>query len=224
MAIRISISIATFAYAGVEIIAASALEARWSRSQRRLENGREIFFIGKTIKFTSIYFSFLAAVAYTLSGLFTSFDISRRDCNLPHLSWIERPWDCDGNDFIRSSSALVIVAVKSRINNLGHMFNAFLVFTAVTCANTNLFVASRTLFGLTARLDGGSGQPWYVRCLAYFGKTDSRKVPMRAVIFSALAFCWVPPLELIGKEKGTVGANEKVGTRLLKIRQTFAKH
>jgi amino acid transporter len=49
---------------------------------------------------------------------------------------------------------------------------------------------------LTSRLDDGPHQPWYLRAMAYFGKTDTHSVPRRAMIFSAFAFWWVPFLQL----------------------------
>lgn len=65
-----------------------------------------------------------------------------------------------------------------------------------TVSVTNLYVASRSLFGLTSRLDDGPGQPWLLQALAWLGKTNKHKVPMRAMIVSALAFVWVPFLKL----------------------------
>lgn len=223
---RMSISIATFAYVGVEVVAASALETRWSNTRRRTQTGQEVFFIGKTIKFTAIFFPFLAAISYALSGLLTSLNIPRDHCSLPRLSWVHKPQRCF-NDTVASRSAFIINAAESGIPHLSNVFNAFLVFTAVTCANTNLFVASRSLFGLTARLDGGSRQKWYIRFLAFFGKTNRHKVPMRAVVFSAVVFCWVPPLQVLGKKRQTSageveGANDKVGRHLLNISETHS--
>ncbi|KAF7543276.1 hypothetical protein G7Z17_g10869 [Cylindrodendrum hubeiense] len=194
-ALFMSTSIATFAYVGVEVVAASALEARWSNSQRPAPAGEEVPFIRRTVKFSAVFFSLLAVGAYTLSGLLTSLDIPWDDCRLPRLSWVEAP-HCD--NAINSTSAFVIIADESKIQNLDDVFNAFLVFTAVTCGSATLFVASRSLFGLTARLDGGSTQPWYIRILALFGKTNRHKVPVRAVILSAGAFFWLPPLQLLG--------------------------
>lgn len=204
-------SIATFAYVGVEIVAASALEVEWpkkiveARTNSDLARPSNDTLIGKTVKFSAIFISVLATIAYSLSGLLATFDIARDDCQLPRLSWINATaTSCQVSSSSPSSpgtntaSAFVAIAYQSRVPHLADVFNAFLVFTCLTCANTNLYVASRTLFGLTSRLDGGTGQPWVLRLLAWFGRTNHRKVPMRAMIFSALAFCWVPFLQLSG--------------------------
>jgi amino acid transporter len=201
------LSIATFAYVGVEIVAASALESALGTHRQRLDstsveamqhNG---ILIGSTVKFSSMYFSLLATLAYSLSGLLVSFDIPWNHCNLPRLSWISTTTEClPSAPGIQTdtASAFVVIAAESMIPHLHNVFNAFLVFTCITCASTNLYVASRALFGLTSRLDGGRGQPWYIQILAFLGRTNTRKVPIRAMISSAAAFVWVPFLQLRG--------------------------
>lgn len=200
-----SLSIASFAYVGVEIVAASALEARWPQKEDRIatdlsQRSSEGLLIGKTVKFSAVFISVLATGAYTLGGLLATFNMPRDHCRLPRLSWTEN--ECTSSDkgdlLGATTSAFVAIAKESGVLHLDHVFNVFLVFTALTCANTNLYVASRSLFGLTSRLDGGLGQPRLLRVLAWFGRTNHRKVPMRAMIFSAVAFCWVPFLQLKG--------------------------
>ncbi|KAL4959993.1 amino acid permease/ SLC12A domain-containing protein [Aspergillus stella-maris] len=187
------LSIATYAYVGVEVVAASALEGS----------------IGKTVKHSSRWISLWATGAYTLSGFLLSFTISYDHCSLPRLSWLDRDarnclWPTETR---YTSSAFVEIAAESLIPKLDNVFNVFLVFTCITCASTNLYVASRTLFGLTSRLDGGSGQRWHLRILAYFGRTNSFGVPLRAMILSAAAFFWVPYLQL----QGGTGTDTSIG-------------
>lgn len=207
---RMSISIATFAYVGVEIVAASALEVQWPRrvktdlscsSQRSNDT-----LIGNTVKFSAIWISVMATLAYTLTSVLATLEISWDDCQLPRLSWVtiiecsspSTPANSSVETGIgaKTSSVFVAIASRSQIPHLGDIFNMFLVFTCLSCASTNLYVASRTLFGLTSRLDDGPRQPWYLRAMAYFGKTDDYSVPRRAMIFSAFAFWWVPFLQL----------------------------
>ncbi|KAF9872800.1 amino acid permease [Colletotrichum karsti] len=214
VALLMSLSIAAFAYVGVEIVAASALEAKWPEPRRHLtqqdpqddsQRSSPETLIGRTVKFSAIFISVLVAVAYTLSGMLVSLNIEPNDCALPHLSWVKNTTSCEwmvpehrNTHRNSTSSAFVVIAGRSSARVLDHVFNFFLVFTALTCANTNLYVASRSLFGLTSRLDGGAGQPWVLRTLAWFGRTNSRKVPLRAMVFSALAFWWVPFLQISG--------------------------
>lgn len=200
-----SLSISSFAFVGVEVVAASALEARWPRKKFRKGNAScrtdGDLLIGQTVKFSSVYIPVLATIAYVIAGVLASFNIRRDDKRLPRLSWVAN-LEADGNTTYTSklqgktTSAFVAIATESNIPHLNDVFNVFLVFTALTCAMTNLYVASRALFGLTTRLDSSGEQTFFLRCLAWFGKTNSRKVPMRAMIFSAVAFWWVPFLQL----------------------------
>lgn len=209
-----SISIATFAYVGIEIVAASALEAQWPRrteseklspSSDNIPHRSKDTLIGKTVKFSATWISVLAAIAYTLTGVLATLEIKWNDCQLPRLSWLTSTsasntecYSSPGTSYTNTSSAFVVIAHQSTIPHLADVFNVFLVFTCLSCASTNLYVASRALFGLTSRLDDGCEQPWYLRVWAYFGKTDRYGVPRRAMILSAFAFWWVPFLQLRG--------------------------
>ncbi|KAK3341964.1 putative proline-specific permease [Lasiosphaeria hispida] len=196
-ALMISLSIAMFAYVGVEIVAASALEAKWPERHDRTNSdmSRRSYdtLIGSSVKFSAVYIPVLAAIAYSISGVLVTLDIDRDDSSLPRLSWIDHT---DTQNNLNTTSAFVLIAAKRGPKALADAFNVFLIFTALSCANTNLYVSSRMLFGLTSRLEGGSGQPMILRGLAYFGRTNRRKVPMRAMILSALAFWWVPFMQL----------------------------
>ncbi|KAK8138796.1 amino acid permease/ SLC12A domain-containing protein [Apiospora sp. TS-2023a] len=209
-ALFICLSIASFAYVGVEIVAACALEVRWPKTEDRRAStdlshrSQSETLIGRTIKFSAIYIPLLATVAYTIGGLLASFNIRWDDPQLPRLSWTREDHEANGSDNTQAEAIGVnntqsaFVAIAKGINTpLANCINAFLIFTALTCASTNLYVASRSLFALTSRLDDGPGQPWYLRVFAYFGKTNNRKVPMRAMVLSALAFCWIPFLHLV---------------------------
>jgi amino acid transporter len=200
-----AMSIASFAYVGVEIVAASALEVQWPKTKGDGRVGtdmsrrsREALLVGKVVKFSATWIPILATVAYTFAGTLATLDISRVDPRLPRLSWLN--WDSEAHH--RGETTSVFVAIGQNAKSIPHLddvFNTFLVFTAITCSNTNLYVASRALFGLTSRLDGGSTQPSRtLRILAWFGRTNDRKVPARAMWFSAFAFAWVPFLELKG--------------------------
>lgn len=201
-----SLSIAAFAYVGVEITAASALEARVPK-EKSLARSKAI---GKTVKFSAVYISFLGSLMYILAGVLVALNLRWDDPRLPRMSWVtldntNGTNDSDGT----TASAFVIVAEDSDIPGLAGTLNFFLMFTALTCANTNLYVASRTLFSLTRSLDGGAGQPWYTRFLAYFGKTNHRKVPLRALVASCV-FTWVPFLYLASAN----GPDTDIGTIL----------
>ncbi|KAL2788661.1 amino acid permease-domain-containing protein [Aspergillus keveii] len=208
------ISLATFAYIGIEIVAASALESAPDPKRGSRENppgqamesqaspGSNDWLVANTIMFSTKYICVLATLAYSLSGLLVSFDIPWNHCHLPRLSWINRTAhsDCDASVVMaaNTTSAIVAIAIESGVPHLGDIVNVFIVFTCISCAGTMLYVASRVLFGLTSRLDGGASQPWHLRLLAWLGRTSRHGVPVRAMVFSAAAFIWVPFLQLSG--------------------------
>lgn len=203
------LSTATFAYVGVEIPAAVALEARPTKT-KSTQSGlpqtlNEASSIGETIRFSSKWISVFACIAYTLSGILLSFSIdssagSDDSCLLVRVGWIDYANQTQCHDKNQNQtkiySAFVLVASKHGDGGLEDAFNAFLVLTALSCANTNLYVASRTLFGLTNQIDGDPNEPWYLNILAWLGRTNSYRVPIRAMAVSALAFIWVPFLQL----------------------------
>jgi amino acid transporter len=197
-----SLSIAAFAYVGVETTAAFALEARVPKER----NPAQPRSIGRTVKFSAVYISFLAGVVYVLAGVLVTLNIKWDNPNLPRMGWVAKTADAGSGS---TASAFVLAAEASNIPGLAGTLNVFLMFTALAGANTNLYIASRTLFSLTRSLDGGPGQPWYVRILAYFGKTNNRKVPLRALIASCV-FVWIPFLTLVREG----GENTSIATIL----------
>ena len=199
-------SIASFAFVGVEILAASVLEARPRRHGANPNYSREGLGI-TTIRFSSAYMPLLVGVAYIIGGIVLSLCIHRGDKRLSTPSWLKneqsgtrRDSEEKGIIYDTDISAFVVIAERTDVPGLCHAFNGFLVFTAVTAASTHLYVASRTLFGLTSRLEGGPGQPWYLRVFAGLGRTNKRMAPKRAIVFSAAAFSWVPFLHLKGED------------------------
>ncbi|KAH7239434.1 amino acid permease-domain-containing protein [Fusarium tricinctum] len=210
------LSIATFAYTGVENIAVSVIEARWPSVPGRprschdssqgltSENSsppRQLTAIAsshkavkKTLGFTAVFLPIFVAFAYTISGLLITLSLKRDKCGLQRLASLKNK-NCtepDPNKRGFTYSPFIIIAQDSKIDNLDNVFNAFIVFTALTCANTNLYVASRTLFGITRNIRSREYVP---RLLSWFGVTDRNRVPLRAMAISAVAFCWVPFLQ-----------------------------
>ncbi|KAI1645506.1 amino acid permease-domain-containing protein [Daldinia loculata] len=188
-ALCICLSTATFAYVGVEVPAAAALEARPTTASAHKRN--QASNIGETVRFPSKWISVFACIAYTLGGILVSLSVDPTDCRLPRVGWL----NYDSCETVQS--AFVLVAKVRGNSEIASAFNAFLVFTALSCANTNLYVASRTLFGLTNQIDGGPDEPWYLNILAWLGRTNSYRVPIRAMTVSAIAFIWVPFLQLL---------------------------
>ena len=146
-----------------------------------------------------------------IGALLLSFNVLWNDSQLPRLSWLVSDQTADGVSVLESSSnksnsAFVIAAVNSAVsghNGLAAFINSCILVTGLTTANTTLYIASRTLFSLTERIKATPSSPLILRTLSYFGQTNRRRVPMRAVLASCF-FCWVPFLYLSkSNEPGT---------------------
>lgn len=195
----ISLSLAAFAFVGVEIPAATALEARISRNPTNRGGP-----VDRSVKFSAIWVSIIVGLIYILGALLVSFDLDWDDPQLPRLSWLASSTgtgdSISGSESStnKSNSAFVIAANNSAISGhqgLANFITVCILITALTAANTTLYVASRTLFSLTKGIQANASSPWITKFLSFFGQTNHRRVPMRALAASC-CFCWVPFLYL----------------------------
>ncbi|TQB73793.1 hypothetical protein MPDQ_005440 [Monascus purpureus] len=210
----ISFSIAIFAFIGVEMAAAAALEVRpENHSRPRQKSDWAWPWPRITVRFCVTWAPFVAYVVYFVAGLMMTMNIPSCNPLLPEATWLKHHSNKTINaDTINATcwpnpdnlkrinatglnhptlSGFVLSAMFSRIPGLAHFFNAILLMTAISAANTNLYIASRTLFGLFRKLDGNR---W--KLLAFFGRTNNYQVPVRAMVLSCM-FIWIPCLYLI---------------------------
>lgn len=166
-----------------------------------------------TVRFCVTWAPFVAYVVYFVAGLMMTMNIPSCNPLLPEATWLKHHSNKTINaDTINATcwpnpdnlkrinatglnhptlSGFVLSAMFSRIPGLAHFFNAILLMTAISAANTNLYISSRTLFGLFRKLDGNR---W--KLLAFFGRTNNYQVPVRAMVLSCM-FIWIPCLYLI---------------------------
>lgn len=196
-----SFSIAAFAYVGVEITAAAALEARIDDQSRNAapsyepsERSKNVANRRVSVRFSSTWTAFIVWIIYFLGGLLLTLNLSWDDDRLPQVSGSST----QSNSTSNTDSGFVLSAYSSNIPGLADVVTVITFITALTSANTNLYVASRTLFGLTRKLDG-SRWKW----LAFFGRTNSYQVPVRAMFLSCF-FIWVPFLYLSPSSSTTI--------------------
>lgn len=183
----------------------------------------QIPLVSKAISRAAQYFSIVVGGFYALGIFLVSFAIRSDHCSLERMSWITS-YNCslDNETMVTniewaqmfnstSASPFVLAAHKSQIHGLDNVINAFILFTALFCASTTLYVASRTIFALTGDMSVGPGNNLIIaRLLAKLGKTDKRGVPRRAILFSAFAFWWVPLLQIGGKSMSATSGSAKV--------------
>lgn len=108
------------------------------------------------------------------------------------------PWTFHNSS--NSTAAPVIAALQAGIPILPGVLVGFIVYSGLSTANSALYVASRTLYGLTRDLDQLDSR----RVVRFFAKLNTisptTKIPVWALIVSTLAFSsWLPFVHLQNK-------------------------
>ncbi len=161
------------------------------------------------LRFPVRYVAYIITAMYFASAIPEAVVVSYSDCNLEDLNGI-RPGCPTQTISHRSMQArnnnedgpgwvpvVVLAAWYYGSQATGWFFNACIIYFCLSAANTALYVASRTLFGLTRGINRLTRPPWYLKPLRYLGLTTPNvRVPHFALILSAIAFFWLPFLRL----------------------------
>ncbi|GIJ90969.1 hypothetical protein Asppvi_009934 [Aspergillus pseudoviridinutans] len=89
-----------------------------------------------------------------------------------------------------SNSVPVIAAWNAGHKKLAGFINGCLILSGLSAANTSLYASSRTLYGIVSSLPGKWWLKERIECLG--GLTKTTHVPAAALLFSWVAFYWVP--------------------------------
>lgn len=144
--------IATFAYLGTELVGVTVGEA---------QNPRKT--IPRAIKLTFFRILFFYILSVILIGMAVKSDE-------PKLAFaLDAPTGANASPF-------VVAIILAGIDVLPHILNACILVFVFSASNSDLYIASRTLYGLAS--DGDAP--------AIFKRTDKRGVPVYALGFSAL--------------------------------------
>jgi amino acid transporter len=178
----VCIPIVAYAYIGVEIVAVTALEA---------ENPQ------KSLKCPAKFIAWITATIYFFCSLSFYLNVSWTDILLPsvpgriaHGSLTIAP----STNTTQTNAIVVIAMLNANRPSLPGFVNGCLIMAVLSAANTALYVASRTLFGLTKEIDP---QNRYWGWASKFSTTTHRRrVPAAALFTSVFSFCWVPLLHL----------------------------
>ncbi|KAH6999638.1 amino acid permease [Ilyonectria destructans] len=146
---------ATFAYLGTELVGVTVAEA---------QNPRKT--IPRAIKLTFYRILFFYCFSVLLVGMLVPYDSEE-------LSFATK------QTAGASASPFVVAADLAHINVLPHIINACICVFVFSASNSDLYIASRTLYGLAS-----NGQ-----APAIFKRTDKRGVPIYALGFSAIFAC-----------------------------------
>jgi yeast amino acid transporter len=185
MATSMSFRMAAFAFIGIEITAATALEAKASTREVAPGAREEGQVIPKRhvpitrLKRPATKVPIVVGFVYILAAIMIALSVDSTDPCLPAQAWTipgAPPPEVCANP--KSDSAFVFAAQSVNWNHFSDVVTAFIVFTAFSAANTQLYVGSRTLFGLTRT----SHSAWGV-----FGRTTrTRRVPLSALLATSV--------------------------------------
>jgi len=171
---------AAYAFVGIEITAATAVEASADTRSRTIPFA--------PLKGPATQLPLYVGGVYVLAAIAIALNIDSRSPNLPPQSWTKGNPDVHRTS--NSTIAFVQAAETAGFPCLASLITAFILLTAFTSANTLLYVASRTLYGLAdANKDSAIG---------WFGiTTEKHHVPVRALWASAV-FGLITYFSLIG--------------------------
>ena len=197
--LSVVIPIAAYAFVGIEIISAAAIEVK--KPQNNLPTPAN-------------YIAPVVGLIYMCLLLMFCLNIHWEDPGLPPFYGIspshrQHALQRKDPDFVPESSpathSVMVLAVQhAGMKNLASFLMAALIFAAENTAMIALYVASRTLHGLTRGMDFNSEFP-VKRWIAYLSVTNGQRVPSVALLASAFAFgSWLPAVNF-ARARPTVG-------------------
>ncbi|KAK3636647.1 hypothetical protein LTR22_018613 [Elasticomyces elasticus] len=220
-----ALQIAAFAFIGIEIPAVLAVEADIAHRPRQQDKssagllGRLMqgLHVGSKapanaeLKFSAVYLPFLMGVIYVVAGFLVTLNVEANDASLPRNHWTRNEHSCDLSSIdefqtmcgrvtcTTSNSGFVISAHNAQIPGLPSAITVFLIVTALSSANTTLYVASRTLYDLGRSVEPPAERgwrQWSAKCISVFGRVSGSQVPHYAVLAS-MVFIVIPFLSLL---------------------------
>ena len=172
-AVSYVISTLLYSFLGVEVAAVTAYEARSVKSLRGPSNA-----IG--------YFIFALYLLVIIGELLT---VSWLDGDLPVIYGAVHDHI---NPTVRTRTIISIAALHANYPQISGLFNGCLMYSSISAANTNLYISSRTLYGLGLKLPSNKPFRWLHSLGAIWHKNG---VPMFALLCSAIAFIWLLVLQ-----------------------------
>jgi yeast amino acid transporter len=182
-----AIPLATFAYIGVELLTTTAFEARDP----------------DVLRFPAATVGWFSTVLYALATGSFAANVFWKDPSLPMLfqqalAVITNPEKKAIYDELFKTQPVMTASPLIALYRVGYRFlpsflNGCFMYSALSCANTALYVASRQLYGMTRTItvDRDSGP---IRRGLYWMSTvhPNTVAPWPAIAISGLLLCWLP--------------------------------
>lgn len=183
------IPLVTFSYIGIELLTVAAFEARDPHELK--QPARNI--------------AWFTALLYCISTGLIIANVSWQDQNLPGLfqqalttiSTGNKDLMAFGDDEPNTNAAPLIALHRLGFRFLPSFLNGCFIYSALSCANTALYVASRQLYGLTRSITVTSESNTLRRLLAWMSGVEYRtRSPWPALIVSVVTLYWLPFIRL----------------------------
>ena len=174
------IPIVAYAFVGIESVSVTAFEARDLRS----------------LRVASQTVSYFVIAIYLFCGIGEFLNVEWSDGALPQIYGGANEASVKKGQAVHNSRAIIVIAAfRAGYTRAAGFLNGCLIFSALSCSNTALYMASRTLYGMTRKIS-----PWRsLQVLKFLGSVWPKTgVPMWALFISFLAFYWLPFLQLHG--------------------------
>ena len=159
----------------------------------------------ESIKFPAKNITWVVTTIYTLTTLVFMMNVRWTDPSLPEFLNQGQVGLSGGPDLLRfanvpntvqgsrSNSVPVIAAMNAGLNALPGFVTGAFIYSALSTANTALYVASRAMFGLTREIRKERDSGWFIRAIARLSTVESRtRSPWWALLLSILVLCWLP--------------------------------
>lgn len=164
-------------FVGIEIVAVAGFEAKYTRD----------------LRWPSRYIAWVVTLLYLLC---TVGEVLTTKWDDPLLPSIYNGHRSNTTDPVKFESHNIVINATSTFGTptLTSFLNGCLLFSVISSANTSLYVSSRTLYGLAM---GVPQTNWMGRQIRRLSLVVPRTgVPGPALVVSALAFVWLPFLQL----------------------------
>ena len=178
-----------FSYMGVESIAVTLPEAR---DVKFVMKAQPFHWVTLAL-YVLVSLGVTLVVSWTYPGLLSIYDQPIITRDVGNITLLTRS--------VPASISAAVLGISGLNTDLAGFVNGGIIFSAIGAASTNLYIASRTLHGLANSLHGNDSFSRPFR--KFIGRVQpGTSVPLRAVIVSAIAFCWLPFFDF-GSETST---------------------
>jgi amino acid transporter len=171
---------------GIEFVAVTTFEARNPR---------------KSLRGPSRYIAYIMFFLFLLCGIGETLNITWDAKGLPEMSNSRLKSRTDDTATLKHTPSILVLSAEQAMDyRLAAFFTGCLIYSALSAANTALYVASRTLYGLCRELSEDDERLPY-RLAAKLGTLDRRtRVPLWSIVVSVFVFCWIPFLHVAKKD------------------------